>query len=180
MPRVVIVSPPFMSHARPLSVLATAMREAGADVHFACTQDFSDLAREAGVAFEPLAVTRNANTGVAEATRQDAEEAARLREFLDATREGAVAALLTQARHRREDMLADPDGVLDDLRTLHGRLRPDWYVVDQLSYPVTLALHCLGVPWATFCPGHPGYVLSGPDTYFGMPYDWPRALRPDA
>ncbi|MET7451860.1 glycosyltransferase [Streptomyces sp. NPDC005574] len=180
MPRVVIVSPPFMSHARPLSVLAAALREAGADVHFACAPAFADLAREADVSFEPLAVTRNANTGVAEATRQDAEEAARLGEFLDATREGAIAALLTQARHRRADMLADPEGVFEDLRALHARLRPDWYVVDQLSYPVTLALHCLGALYATFCPGHPGYVLSGPDAYFGMPYDWPRALRPDA
>lgn len=178
MSRIVVVSPPFMSHARPLSVLASALRESGADVHFACAPDFAHLADEAGVGFEPLAVSRNANTGVAEATRQDAGEAARLGEFLDATRDGAVAALLTQARHRREDMLADPEGVFAGLRSLDERLRPDWYLVDQLSYPVTLALHCLGAPYATFCPGHPGYVLSGPDAYFGMPYDWPRALRP--
>ncbi|WP_406377511.1 glycosyltransferase [Streptomyces sp. NBC_00197] len=178
MPRIVVVSPPFMSHARPLSVLASALRASGADVRFACTPDFAHLAGEAGVGFEPLAVSRNANTGVAEATRQDAEETARLGEFLDATRDGAVAALLTQARHRRKDMLADPEGVFADLRSLDARLRPDWYLVDQLSYPVTLALHCLGAPYATFCPGHPGYVLSGPDAYFGMPYDWPSALRP--
>ncbi|MGW6492790.1 glycosyltransferase [Streptomyces sp. NPDC055056] len=167
-----------MSHARPLSVLASALRGSGADVHFACAPDFAYLADEAGVGFAPLAVSRNANTGIAEATRQDAEEAARLAEFLDATRDGAIAALLTQARHRREDMLADPEGVFADLRSLDERLRPDWYLVDQLSYPVTLALHCLGAPYATFCPGHPGYVLSGPDAYFGMPYDWPAALRP--
>ncbi|MGW2913965.1 glycosyltransferase [Streptomyces asoensis] len=168
-----------MSHARPLSVLAGALRRRGADVYFACAPAFEHLAREAGVGFEPLSVTRNANTGVAEATEQDAREAARLAEFLDATREGAVPALLTQARHRRADMLADPDGVLDSLRSADRRLRPDWYVVDQLSYPVTLALHCLGVPYATFCPGHPSYVLSGPDAYFGVPCAWPDALRPD-
>ncbi|MFJ9118821.1 glycosyltransferase [Streptomyces sp. NPDC102394] len=179
MPRVVVVSPPFMSHARPLSVLAGALRLRGADVYFACAPAFEHLAREAGVGFEPLSVTRNANTGVAEATEQDAQEAARLAEFLDATREGAVSALLAQARHRRADMLADPDGVLDALRSADRRLRPDWYVVDQLSYPVTLALHCLGLPYATFCPGHPSYVLNGPDAYFGVPYAWPDALRPD-
>ncbi|MER6457602.1 glycosyltransferase [Streptomyces sp900105245] len=179
MPRVVVVSPPFVSHARPLSVLAAALRRRGADVYFACAPAFEHLAREAGVGFEPLSVTRNANTGVAEATEQDAREAARLAEFLDATREGAVSALLAQGRHRRADMLADPDGVLDALRSADRRLRPDWYVVDQLSYPVTLALHCLGVPYATFCPGHPSYVLSGPDAYFGVPYAWPDALRPN-
>lgn len=178
MPRVVVVSPPFMSHARPLSVLAGALGLQGADVHFACAPAFEDLARQAGVGFVPLSVTRNANTGVAEATQQDAQEAARLREFLDATREGAVSALLAQARHRRADMLADPDGVFDALRSIDRELRPDWYVVDQLSYPVTLALHCLGLPYASFCPGHPSYVLADPDALFGVPYDWPDVLRP--
>ncbi|MGX1372865.1 UDP:flavonoid glycosyltransferase YjiC (YdhE family) [Streptomyces canus] len=179
MPRVVVVSPPFLSHAQPLAVLAGALRERGAEVHFACGPAFEHLARRAGTPFVPLLVSRNANTGVAEATRQDAREAERLREFLDATREGAVPALLAQARHRRADMLADPEGVLEALRTTDRRLRPDWYVVDQLSYPVTLALHCLGLPYATFCPGHPSYVLSGPDALFGVPYAWPDALRPD-
>ncbi|WP_329353043.1 glycosyltransferase [Streptomyces sp. NBC_01261] len=179
MPRVVVVSPPFMSHARPLSVLAGALGLHGADVYFACAPAFEHLARQAGVGFVPLSVTRNANTGVAEATEQDAQEAARLKEFLDSTREGAVSALLTQARHRRADMLADPDGVLDALRSIDRALRPDWYVVDQLSYPVTLALHCLGLPYASFCPGHPSYVLAGPEAYFGVPYAWPSVLRPD-
>ncbi|MFD5816711.1 glycosyltransferase [Streptomyces sp. NPDC127038] len=179
MPRIVVVSPPFLSHARPLAELCRALRENGAEVWFACTPSFEQLALDAAVHFVPLVVTRNANTGVAEATRQDAEEAARLVEFLEATRQGPVRTLVTQARHRRSDMLADPDGVLDELAALDARLRPDWYLVDQLSYPVTLALHCLGVPYATFCPGHPSYVLSGPDAYFGVPYDWPEALRPD-
>ncbi|MFF9061050.1 glycosyltransferase [Streptomyces sp. NPDC014882] len=179
MPRIVIISPPFFSHARPLSVLAAALRARGADVHFACSEAFEDLAVRAGVRFVPLTVTRNANTGVAEDTEQGAAEAARLDEFLDATRRGAVPALTTQARHRRADMLADPETVLAQLRALDERLRPDWYVVDQLGYAVTLGLHCLGVRYATFCPGHPTYVLAGPDSYFGVPYDWPAALRPD-
>ncbi|MFF3615259.1 glycosyltransferase [Streptomyces sp. NPDC002580] len=178
MPRVLVVSPPFLSHARPLAELCRALRENGAEVWFACTPPFEQLARDAAAHFVPLAVTRNANTGVAEATQQDAEEAARLVEFLEATRQGPVRTLVTQARHRRSDMLADPDGVLDELAALDARLRPDWYLVDQLSYPVTLALHCLGVPYATFCPGHPSYVLSGPDACFGVPYDWPEALHP--
>ncbi|MFJ6730488.1 glycosyltransferase [Streptomyces sp. NPDC091281] len=179
MPRIVVVSPPFFSHAQPLSVLGATLRAGGADVRFACAPAFRETAVRAGLEFEPLTVTGNANTGVAEATAQAAAEAARLRAFLDATRAGAVPALLAQARHRRSDMLADPDGVYDALRDLEERLRPDWYVVDQLSYPVTLALHCLGVPYATYCPGHPTYVLSGGDALFGVPYDWPVAVRPE-
>ncbi|MEU0133047.1 glycosyltransferase [Streptomyces sp. NPDC006296] len=179
MARIVLISPPFLSHAQPLSVLAHALTRQGAEVHFACTEDFAGLAERAGAAFVPLAVTRNANTGVAEATAQGAAERTRLREFLEATRAGAVPTLVTQAAHRRQDMLADPDLVLARLRAVDERLRPDWYVVDQLSYAATLALHTLGLPYASFCPGHPGYVLSGADAYFGVPYAWPRALRPE-
>ncbi|MEU3461242.1 glycosyltransferase [Streptomyces sp. NPDC006733] len=179
MARIVVVSPPFQSHAQPLSVLAGALRRAGDAVHFACAPPFAALAREAGCAFVPLTVTRNANTGIAETTEQEHQEAARLREFLDATRAGPVPALLAQARHRGADLLADPEGILTAVRDLHASLRPDWYLVDQLSYPVTLALHVLGLPYATYCPGHPGYLPAGPDAYFGEPATWPRGIQPD-
>ncbi|MET9727331.1 glycosyltransferase [Streptomyces zaomyceticus] len=178
MPRVVVVSPPFQSHAQPLSVLAGALARAGSDVTFACSPSFARLAEEARTAFVPLTVSRNANTGVARSTRQDVRESERLEEFLDSTREGAIAALLTQSRHRGEDMLAGPEKVLAEVRDLQERLAPDWFVVDQLSYSVTLALHCLGLPFATFCPGHPTYLPHGPEALFGVPYAWPRAVRP--
>ncbi|MER7758690.1 glycosyltransferase [Streptomyces sp. NPDC097619] len=179
MPRVVIISPPFRSHAAPLSVLAAALRERGANVFFACTEAFEDLAVETGTRFVPLAVTRNANTGIAETTAQERGEALRLAEFLDATRRGAVPALVLQARHRRADMLAEPEAVLARLRELDARVRPDWYLVDQLAYSATLGLHCLRARYATYCPGHPTYVPAAPGLLFGVPYDWPAAVRPD-
>lgn len=180
MPRVVVVSPPFLSHARPLTVLASALRTEGADVWLACAPSFAAPARAADLSFASLTVTRNANTGIAERTRQESAESARLQEFLAATRRGPLAALLAQAAHRRADMLPDPERVLAEVRALHERLRPDWYLVDQLSYSATLALHCLGLPFATYCPGHPTYLPAGPAAYFGVPYAWPAAIRPDA
>ncbi|MFF4322976.1 glycosyltransferase [Streptomyces sp. NPDC001568] len=132
------------------------------------------------MAFSTLTVTRNANTGIARRTAQGREEAERLEEFLSATRAGAVPALLVQARHRRADMLAEPDRVLAEIRSLHERWPADWYVVDQLSYAVTLALHCLDLPYASFCPGHPSYLTQTPGALFGVPYAWPRAVRPAA
>ncbi|MFD4050937.1 glycosyltransferase [Streptomyces sp. NPDC058611] len=180
MRRVHVIAPPFRSHAQPLSVLAGELRAAGAEVRFACAEAFAPLAGAAGVDFTPLTVTRNANTGIARRTAQGREEAARLEEFLDATRAGAVPALLAQARHRRADMLAEPERVLAELRALHSRWPADWYVVDQLSYAVTLALHCLGLPYATFCPGHPSYLTHSAGALFGVPYAWPRAVRPPA
>ncbi|MER5809033.1 glycosyltransferase [Streptomyces sp. NPDC002033] len=180
MPRVTVIAPPFHSHAAPLSVLAGELRAAGSDVTFACAEAFAHLAETAGVEFTPLRVGRNANTGIARHTAQADGEARRLEEFLEATRAGAIAALLVQARHRRADMLAEPERVLADLRVLHARRPADWYVVDQLSYAVTLALHCLDLPYATFCPGHPSYLPSEPGALFGVPYAWPQAVRPTA
>ncbi|WP_410586229.1 glycosyltransferase [Amycolatopsis sp. lyj-23] len=176
--RVVVVSPPFASHARPMATVAAALAAEGADVTFACAPAFAELALEHGLPFEPFAFGDNANTGIAERTRQEAAGARRLAEFLDATRAGAVPALLAQARHRRADMLPDPEGVLASVRALDDRLRPDWYLVDQLAYAVTLAVHALGRRWAAYCPGHPGYVIDGPGRFFGLPPYWPRALRP--
>ncbi|MEU8516405.1 glycosyltransferase [Kitasatospora sp. NPDC048722] len=178
MARVAVISPPFHSHARPLAVLGASLARHGARVDFACTRAFNDLATRSGLGFVELAVTRNANHGVAETTRQDHSEAQRLREFLDATFDGPTATLLTQARHRSDDMLAEPDRVLRDLAALDAQLHPDWYLVDQLSYSATLALHCLGLPYATFCPGHPSYLPASPDAHFGLPYAWPDILRP--
>ncbi|MGW1642188.1 nucleotide disphospho-sugar-binding domain-containing protein [Streptomyces lavendulae] len=161
-------------------MLAGELRAEGAEVTFACAEAFAHLAETAGVAFTPLRVGRNANTGIARRTVQADAEARRLEEFLEATRAGAVPALLVQARHRRADMLAEPERVLAELRALHARHPADWYVVDQLSYAVTLALHCLDLPYATFCPGHPSYLPAEPGALFGVPYAWPQAVRPAA
>ncbi|MDT8915170.1 glycosyltransferase [Amycolatopsis sp. PS_44_ISF1] len=178
--RIVVISPPFASHARPLATVAAALGATGsAEVSFACAPEFEGLADSLGVPFRPLVFGDNANTGIAERTRQDRAGAARLAEFLAATAEGALPALLTQVRHRRADMLSAPEAVLGAIRALDERLRPDWYLVDQLAYSVTLALHCLGARWATFCPGHPSYLLDGPGRWFGVPPYWPEAITPD-
>jgi UDP:flavonoid glycosyltransferase YjiC (YdhE family) len=50
-------------------------------------------------------------------------------------------------------------------------------VVDQLSYGVTLSMLSLGLPFITFCPGHPTYIPTGGQR-FGVPYAWPSSLQP--
>lgn len=178
--RIVVVSPPFASHARPLATVGAALAAEGAVVTFACAPEFAGLAAEHGLPFAPLAFGDNANTGIAERTRQEADGVRRLAEFLDATRAGAVPALLAQARHRRADMLPDPEAVFASVRSLDERLRPDWYLIDQLAYAVTLAVYALGRRWAAFCPGHPSYVFERADRFFGLPPYWPDAIRPAA
>lgn len=180
MPSVMVISPPFASHAAPMARLAAAMTAAGADVIFACDPAFAGLAAENGVSFAPLSWGDGANTGIAQRTTQSHDAHDRLREFVDSTRLGAVSALLTQAQHRQADMLPSPEETLEAVRMIDEEYRPDWYVVDQLAYAVTLALHCLALPWATFCPGHPSYVVHGDNRFFGLPAYWPDAVRPGA
>ncbi|MGW4523386.1 glycosyltransferase [Amycolatopsis sp. NPDC004378] len=177
--RVVVIAPPFASHARPMAMLGAGLAAAGADVTFACAPAFAGLADEHRLRFRPFSMGGGANDGVAERTEQDAAASARLAEFFAATRDGAVAALRAQARHRRADMLTDPGRALAAVRALEAELSPEWYVTDQLAYAVTLALHCVGSRWATFCPGHPSYIIEEPGRYFGLPPYWPSAIAPD-
>ncbi|MEC3976410.1 glycosyltransferase [Amycolatopsis sp. H20-H5] len=180
MTRVVVISPPFASHATPMATLAAALASRGVDVVFACAPEFRVVAAAAGVPFTALTFGDGANTGIAQRTTQSGDARDRLTEFLDATRRGAGPALLTQARHRGADMLSEPQATLRAVRVLDERYRPDWYLVDQLAYAVTLALYCLDRPWATFCPGHPSYLVHRDDQLFGLPAYWPDAVRPGA
>ncbi|MBV9142464.1 MAG: glycosyltransferase family 1 protein [Pseudonocardiales bacterium] len=179
MPHVVVISPPFYSHSRPMAVLAGALKRAGARATFACVPEFAHLAARFDLEFRALQTTSNRNTGVALSTVQSAEDRARLLRFLDATRQGPVPALLTQARNRCEDMLAHTEEIFRNVAALTQDLRADWYLVDQLNYPVTLAMYCLRQAFATYCPGHPSYIPVRNDQFFGVPDRWPACIHPD-
>ena len=178
MPKVVIISPPFYSHAQPLLALGEALQAAGWDTIVACSPSFEAEITGRGLRFVELAISSNANIGAAGRTRQPRDEQERLEAFLDATRKGAVETLLLQARHRKADMLFDPGFLRERIAQLDDRENPELWVVDQLSYGVTLALHSLGVRYVTYNPGHPRYVPND-DELFGMPWRWPVAFTPD-
>lgn len=173
--KILILSPPFYSHFNPLLNLGRAFAEAGVEVIVACSEAFRSQIEAAGLRFAPLDINRNANTGVAQQTEQAEEEARRLEAFFDATREGPIATLMLQSRHRQQDMLTDPVRLREEIAALADAEAPDLFIVDQLSYAVTLALTCLRLPFVTFCPGHPTYVPRG-EQLFGVPYAWPRAF----
>ncbi|TFG62785.1 MAG: glycosyl transferase, partial [Spirochaetales bacterium] len=170
--RIFIIAPPFYSHFSPMMALAVCFRRAGASVVVGCSASFSDSIKGAGLEFAELEITRNANTGVAEKTEQPAEEAERIRAFIEATKRGALETLRFQNRNRQLDMLADPERIREEINVFAGRFKPDFFVVDQLSYAVSLALYCLQLPFITFCPGHPTYIPQE-DQLFGVPYAWP-------
>lgn len=177
MPRLVVVSPPFRSHAQPMSVFATALSSVGAgEVTFACGAEFADLAPS--IPFVAMRTTRESNNGVAERTAQDTRSESDVTAFLEATKGGAAAALLAQTRRRKAEPLVAAVQVMRDLSALHDDLEPDWYVVDQIDYATMLALHALDQPFVSYVTGHPTYLVNREDQFFGLPQAWPSAVRP--
>lgn len=177
--KVIIISPPFYSHSQPLLALGEAFRDAGLETVVACDPSFEDAIKERSLRFVELTISRNANIGSAGTTRQSLEEQKRLDAFLDATRAGAIETLVLQARHRKADMLFDPYALREQIADIATQEQPDLWIVDQLSYGVTLALHSLKLRFITFNPGHPRYIPAVEDL-FGVPTRWPEAFFPDA
>lgn len=178
-PHVLVISPPFYSHAKPLSVLSGALADQGARVTFACIPELQHLTRGRKVEFLPFDAASNRNTGSGSITEQPQEEVDRLNSFLKATRQGAVASLSSQARNRQKDMLGDPVAIVESIRGLLDHVGPDWCLIDQLSYSVTLALHCLGTPFVSFVAGHPTDIPVAAGSWFGVPDQWPREIHVD-
>jgi hypothetical protein len=172
---IIILSPPFYSHFTPLLALAQALQHAGADIAVGCSREFAPAIREQGLEWVEVQINRNANTGQATATHQSASEQQRLHEFLAASRQGPVATLRTQTRHRFADMLANPEQLRERIAQLHAERQPQLWIVDQLSYGATLALVAQQRRFVTFCPPHPLSIPSV-DGIFGVPPRWPQAF----
>jgi hypothetical protein len=122
-----------------------------------------------------LVTSRNANTGIAEKTQQPKEEQERISAFLEATRRGPLETLIFQAEQRKLDMLFDPEYLAEQIDAIHRRVKADLYVVDQLSYGVTIALYLLGLPFVSFCTAHPYSIPVGNNLY-GVPPVWPSVF----
>jgi UDP:flavonoid glycosyltransferase YjiC (YdhE family) len=176
-PIIVILAPPFYSHFNPLLALARAFASLGTRVIIGTSPDFRADAENAGFEYREVRINKNANRGVAVETEQEDAEARRLREFLEATTRGPVETLITQGRHRTDDMFANPEQLIESIRDLNDDLHPSLWVADQLSYGATLALMGLDLPFATFCAPHPYSIPTGDMTY-SVPPEWPGIFRP--
>lgn len=176
---VLVISPPFYSHAKPLSVLARALANSRAQVTFACIPKLRHLVQNSRVAFFPFESTSNRNTGSGGLTQQSKNDLDRLHSFLRATRRGAVAALISQAENRQTDMSSGPRAILKSVERALSLVRPDWCIVDQLNYPVTLALHSLRAPFVSFVAGHPTDLPPDTGSCFGVPDQWPQEIHVD-
>ncbi|MDP3387166.1 MAG: glycosyltransferase [Eubacteriales bacterium] len=172
------LSPPFYSHFMPLAALAKSFKKMGIKVTMGCSIEFKEAVLSAHLEFYEINISTNKNTGTASDTEQPESEKMRLNEFFEATKAGAIETLITQSNHRKEDMLADPQGLMAAIKRIDERVKVDLWVVDVLSYGVTLSLHCLGLPYVTFCPPHPNTIPKENEN-FGVPKDWPSSIEVD-
>lgn len=174
--RIIVISPPFYSHFTPMLVLSENLKEAGADVVVGCSREFEQEVQKAGLMFRELDISKNRNTGAAEQTKQPEEESKRLEAFFEATYRGPVETLKIQSEHRKADMLDDPETMIEKLKEIENELSADWYLVDVLSYNVTLALKTLALPFMTFCPPHP-HTIPKETNLYGVPPRWPERFQ---
>ncbi|TVR90084.1 MAG: glycosyltransferase [Spirochaetaceae bacterium] len=196
--KLLIAAPPFYSHFRPMFSIACAAAAGGADVTVASSEAFRAEVEQAGLRFRQLEINKNANLPTSDAGRGAgsdsgargssgggsagkatvgaAREQERLQEFIDASYRGPVETLITQGRHRLEDMLANPEELYRDLGALWEELQPDLAVVDQLSYGVSLALHLHGLPFVAYCPPHPNSIPV-PGRLYSVPPVWPSCFE---
>ena len=173
--KICFISPPFYSHFNPLLVLAKSFQEHGAEVTFGCSIEFKEKIVEEHLDFYEIDISSNKNIGEGEHTIQPDTERIRLEEFFESTKKGAIETLITQSRHRKADMLYNPQELVDKIKLIDDSLDIDLYVVDILSYSVTLSLYSLGLPFITFCPPHPNTIPKEGD-YFNVPKSWPTAI----
>jgi MGT family glycosyltransferase len=173
--KIFFISPPFYSHFNPLLVLAKSFQEHGAEVTFGCSIEFKEKILEENLNFYEIDISSNKNTGTGENTVQPDTERMRLEEFFESTKKGAVETLITQSHHRKADMLYNPQELIDKIKSIDDSLDIDLYVVDILSYSVTLSLYFLGLPFVTFCPPHPN-TIPRDGRYFNVPKSWPEAI----
>ncbi|WP_341960078.1 glycosyltransferase [Planococcus maritimus] len=173
--KIFLISPPFYSHFNPLLVLAKSFQAYGAEVTFGCSIEFKDKIVEENLNFYEIDINSNKNIGKGEHATQPDTERMRLEEFFESTKKGAVETLITQSRHRKADMLYNPQKLIDQIKTIDESLDIDLYVVDILSYSVTLSLYFLELPFVTFCPPHPN-TIPRDGRYFNVPKSWPQAI----
>jgi MGT family glycosyltransferase len=174
-----VISPDYASHARPLLTIADAWRAQGERVVVATGPAVAPLVARPGFELVRLELGRGSNAGVARPEDQPPGEDDHLRAFFEATRRGAIETLRFQATRRATDLLWEPVATARRTIDLVEGLRPDAILVDHVAFGATLGLRAAGIPYADVVLGHPTQLPVADET-FGVPSAWPAALRPDA
>lgn len=167
-----ILSPDFASHYRPLAVLGRAAADDGSRVVVATGPQLRDSVEADGFEWRLLRLGASGNTGIV-------ERSPAIDRFLDATRRGPLPTLRLQAADRLDDLLWEPERVIRDVADLVDEIDPERIAVDHISFGATLAASATGRRYVTVVPGHPTQLPVAEERY-GVPPHWPSAMPADA
>jgi zeaxanthin glucosyltransferase len=176
--RLLVIAPDYLSHYLPLGEVASAWRGQGGSVVVATGPGMRARAADQGFGTADLRLGGGRNSGIAQATEQDDDEARRLGRFLEVTRAGPIATLSFQAEQRRHDLLWHPLEVAASVHEIVDTVRPDVILADQLAFAATLALRAHGHRYAGFVTGHPTAVPA-PGEIYGVPPSFPAGIVVD-
>src|SRR3954468_24876779 len=177
--RCLVICPDYASHASGLLEVASAARHRGHHVVFATGEAVRPSVDAAGVEWKPSPLGRGHNAGTLRVEDQVDGEDAHLQEFSAATRRGPAAVLTYQALARQQDLLFEPDRVLEEIADIIDGVAPDRVVVDHIAFGATLALYALDIPYTSVVLGHPT-ALPAEGELYGLPPHWPDRVRPGA
>ncbi len=166
-----IISPDYVSHYNPLSVLARAAAGAGQRVVVAAGPGLRARVEDEGHEWRELPLGPASNRGVAENDPAIAE-------FLAATAAGPLPTIGHQAEKRERDLLWQPERIITEMAAIIDRLDPDHIVIDHVSFAATLGAYATGRPFTTLVPGHPSQLPVGSERY-GVPPTWPISMAQD-
>jgi zeaxanthin glucosyltransferase len=173
-----VISPDYASHARPLLTIADAWRAHGERVVVATGPAVAPLVAGTGFELVRLELGRGSNAGVARPEDQPPGEDDHLRAFFEATRRGSIEALRFQAARRATDLLWEPVATARRTIEIVEELRPDAILVDHVAFGATVGLRAAGIPYADVVLGHPTQLPVAGET-FGVPSAWPAVFAPD-
>lgn len=165
-----VISPDFISHYRPLAVVARAAKLAGKRVIFATGTGMAPHAKAEGFEWTLLQLSQGANSGIV-------SQNPAIKRFLTATRESALATIRCQALDREKDLLWQPVQVAQQIAQLCDQINPEHILVDHISFGSTLGVYATGRNFTTLVPGHPSQLPVGNERY-GIPAVWPSCMQP--
>ncbi len=166
-----VISPDFASHYRPLAVLARSAKLDGSDVVVATGPSLRPSVEADGFVWRELRLGAGSNSGVVACDPA-------IRRFIAATEAGPIATLRRQALDRKRDLLYEPERVATEIAVLCAELDPEHVIVDHVSFASTLAMYATGRSFITLVPGHASQLPVGGERY-GVPATWPSRLAPD-
>ncbi|MCR5502044.1 MAG: glycosyltransferase [Lachnospiraceae bacterium] len=176
MNKLVVITPGYISHYKPIAVFLTNAGIPAEQVVIATSIAIKNNVIDDGFEFYEFDAWKNSNPGKIDITKQDKEEADILLQSYEATKGGMRSALGFQAEHRLHDLFGRLDEIEQDINKLVGIYDPKYFMVVQLCYNVVAILEKKGMKYITFVTGNPDQLPRENELY-GYPHHLPSDIR---